>query len=192
MASKKRGKLSERQIVQAYVAEHSIESTINEVLNKCCKERPDDPFKYMADLLGEKSTAAKGIVSLVCREVLDSSGKPTLEVELTTDVGTFRASAPSLDSGSFNSEYETKELRDGTASADHGVDAARYGGNGVAAAVKVVNEVIAPVLIGKDPANQEAVDSLLSDLDGTGTFEKLGVNGVIAVSVAVCRAGEFS
>ena len=57
-----------------------------------------------------------------------------------------------------------------------------------------VNLLVGTLVCGmfKDPANQEAVDSLLSDLDGTGTFEKLGVNGVIAVSAAVCRAGEFS
>jgi enolase len=117
------------------------------------------------------------IKNLKAREILDSRGNPTVEVELITDDGIFFASVPS---GASVGKYEAVELRDGEK---------RYRGRGVLKAVKNVNEIIAPKLIGKDPRNQKEIDQLMIELDGTKNKSKLGANAILAVSMAVCRAG---
>ena len=117
------------------------------------------------------------IKSIKAREILDSGGNPTVEVDLVTDKGLFRASIPS---GVSKGKYEALELRDG---------GERYGGMGVLKAVKNVNEIIAPKLIGKDPAKQKEIDQLIIELDGTENKSNLGANAILGISVAVCRAG---
>ncbi len=112
------------------------------------------------------------------REILDSRGNPTVEV----DVGLFcdvvgRAAVPS---GASTGEKEAMELRDG--------DEARYGGKGVRQAVANVNEEIAPEIIGMDATEQVALDNLLCELDGTPNKSKLGANAILGVSLAVCKA----
>ncbi len=112
------------------------------------------------------------------REILDSRGNPTVEVE----VGLFcdvvgRAAVPS---GASTGEKEAVELRDG--------DENRYGGKGVLQAVANVNEVIAPEVVGMDATEQVAVDNLLCELDGTPNKSKLGANAILGVSLAVCKA----
>ena len=111
------------------------------------------------------------------REILDSRGNPTVEVELATDLGVFQASVPS---GVSKGKYEAIELRDG---------GKRYNGKGVLKAVKNINKIIAPKLKGKDPTEQKRIDDLMIKLDGTENKSKLGANAVLAVSMAVCRAG---
>jgi len=117
------------------------------------------------------------IKSIKAREILDSRGNPTVEVDLTTDLGVFRASVPS---GVSKGKYEAVELRDG---------GKRYRGQGVLKAVKNINKIIAPKLKGKDPTEQKRIDDLMIKLDGTENKSKLGANAVLAVSMAVCRAG---
>ena len=117
------------------------------------------------------------IKSIKAREILDSRGYPTIEVELTTDLGVFQASVPS---GTSKGKYEAKELRDG---------GDRYLGMGVSKAVENVNEIIAPELIGKDPQQQKEIDKFMIGLDGTQDKSKLGANAILAVSIAVLRAG---
>jgi enolase len=117
------------------------------------------------------------IKSIKAREILDSRGNPTVEVELETNEGIFFASVPS---GASVGKYEAIELRDG---------GKRYQGKGVLRAVKNVNEVIAPKLIGKDPKNQKEIDQLMIELDGTKNKSKLGANAILPVSMAICRAG---
>jgi len=112
------------------------------------------------------------------REILDSRGNPTVEVDLTTDLGTFRAAVPS---GASTGIYEAVELRDG--------DKSRYLGKGVTQAVQNVNGTIAPAMIGMDPANQKEIDARLIALDGTENKGKLGANAILAVSMAACKAG---
>jgi len=109
---------------------------------------------------------------------LDSRGNPTVEVDLTTENGLFRAAVPS---GASTGIYEALELRDG--------DKSRYLGKGVLKAVKNVNEVIAPKLLGLDPTKQQEIDGLMLELDGTETKSKLGANAILGVSLAVARAG---
>lgn len=117
-------------------------------------------------------------MSIYAREILDSRGNPTLEVEVKLDSGAFgRAGVPS---GASTGEYEAVELRDG--------DNDRYNGKGVLQAIKNVNEIIAQELIGKESINQVEIDKAMIDLDGTDNKERLGANAILGVSIAVAKA----
>ena len=116
------------------------------------------------------------------REVLDSRGNPTVEVEVKLDDGT-KASAI-VPSGASTGESEALELRDG--------DKSRYLGKGVLKAVKNVNEVIAPAVIGMEATNQNKLDAVLLKLDGTPFKKNLGANATLGVSLAVARAAAQS
>ncbi len=116
------------------------------------------------------------------REVLDSRGNPTVEVEVTLSDGAFgRAIVPS---GASTGEHEALELRDG--------DKKRYDGKGVLKAVEAVNKAIASALIGANPFNQVAIDQTMLALDGTPTKSKLGANSILGVSMAVAHAAAAS
>src|SRR5262245_2431404 len=118
------------------------------------------------------------IENIKAREVLDSRGNPTVEVEciLENDVRG-RAIVPS---GASTGEHEALELRDG--------DAKRYLGKGVLKAVTNVNTIIANALIGQDATQQAAIDTRLIELDGTDNKRKLGANATLGVSLAVAKA----
>ena len=118
------------------------------------------------------------ISKIHAREVLDSRGNPTVEVDVTLETGSFgRAIVPS---GASTGAFEAVELRDG--------DNARYLGKGVLNAVKNVNEIIAPALIGQNAYDQEKIDADMIALDGTPNKGKLGANAILGVSMAVLRA----
>ena len=118
------------------------------------------------------------IVDIYAREVIDSRGNPTVEVEVTTESGAFgRAIVPS---GASTGEREALELRDG--------DKKRYGGKGVLTAVENVNEVIAPEIIGMLVDDQVGIDKKLIELDGTPFKKRLGANATLGVSLACARA----
>lgn len=118
------------------------------------------------------------ISDIYAREVLDSRGNPTIEVEVYTESGAFgRAMVPS---GASTGEHEAVELRDG--------DKKRYLGKGVLNAVHNVNEIIAPELVGIDVTNQVGIDKLMIELDGTKNKSKLGANAILGVSMAAARA----
>jgi enolase len=118
------------------------------------------------------------IVDIVAREILDSRGNPTLEVDVHLDSGAHgRAAVPS---GASTGAFEAVELRDG--------DAKRYGGKGVLKAVHNVNEIIAPELLDFDATDQGAIDHHLLELDGTPNKAKLGANAILGVSLAVAKA----
>ena len=121
-----------------------------------------------------------GVSKIFAREILDSRGNPTVEVEVTTSKGTYRAAVPS---GASTGIYEALELRD--------KDPKRFMGKGVLKAINNVNSVIGPHLISKniDVTRQEEVDQLMLDLDGTENKTKLGANAILGVSLAVCKAG---
>lgn len=118
------------------------------------------------------------IDSVKGREVLDSRGNPTVEVEVGLLDGGFGSAI--VPSGASTGQYEAWELRDG--------DKKRYGGKGVLKAVAAVNEVIADALIGMDALNQLEIDEVMLKLDGTPTKSKLGANAILAVSMAVAKA----
>ncbi|MGA0351802.1 MAG: phosphopyruvate hydratase [Acholeplasmataceae bacterium] len=118
------------------------------------------------------------ITDIYAREVLDSRGNPTVEVEVYTESGAFgRAIVPS---GASTGEHEAVELRDG--------DKGRYLGKGVLKAVDNVNDIIAPELIGYDVTNQVGIDQRMIELDGTPNKSKLGANAILGVSMAAARA----
>jgi enolase len=118
------------------------------------------------------------ITAVHARQIFDSRGNPTVEVDVTTEKGLFRAAVPS---GASTGIYEAIELRDG--------DKSKWLGKGVTKAVKNVNEVIAPKIIGKDVTKQEELDNLLLEIDGTENKGNLGANAILGVSMAVCKAG---
>jgi enolase len=136
---------------------------------------------------GMYRVAAFGITGVKAREILDSRGNPTVEVDLFTDDGMFRAGCPS---GASTGAYEALELRDG--------DKARYLGKGCLTAVKNINDTIGPKLIGMDPTKQTEIDKMMVEtLDGSKNewgFSKsiLGANAILSVSMAVARAGAAS
>ena len=122
------------------------------------------------------------IIDIYGREVLDSRGNPTVEVEVTLDDGSFgRATVPS---GASTGAFEAVELRD--------PDEPRYLGKGVQRAVDHVNEEIADALLGMEATDQRGIDAALLDLDGTPNKGNLGANAVLGTSLAVAKAAAES
>lgn len=152
------------------------------------------PFSSVPPGRGQESLATIGslgytfwgdamalIEDIWAREILDSRGNPTVEVEVRLDDGTeARAAVPS---GASTGTYEAWELRD---------NEKRYHGKGVLQAVRNVNEIIAPEIVGLDPLWQEEIDALLLELDGTPQKSRLGANAILGVSLAVCKAAAAS
>jgi enolase len=121
------------------------------------------------------------IDAVVAREILDSRGNPTVEVDVLLDDGSEgRAAVPS---GASTGQFEAVELRDG---------AERYGGKGVQKAVTAVEDDIAPAIVGYDAADQRLIDQLMIDLDGTPSKSRLGANAILGVSLAVAHAAAES
>jgi len=118
------------------------------------------------------------IASIHARQILDSRGNPTVEVDVLTEEGILgRAAVPS---GASTGIHEAVELRD--------ADKKKYAGKGVLKAVKNVNEIIAPNLLGVDIADQTGIDQMMIDMDGTANKSKLGANAILAVSMAAAKA----
>lgn len=118
------------------------------------------------------------ISNIVAREILDSRGNPTIEVQVTLSGG--HSALAAVPSGASTGKFEALELRDG--------DKNRYGGLGVLTAVKNVNTLIKDALIGKDASSQHEIDEIMLQLDGTENKSHLGANAILGVSLAVCRA----
>src|SRR6184192_908446 len=122
------------------------------------------------------------IEAIVAREILDSRGNPTVEVEIGLDDGTIaRAAVPS---GASTGAFEANELRDG--------DPKRYNGKGVEKAVENITERIAPELVGYEASEQRLIDQRMLDLDGTPDKSALGANAILGVSLAVAKAAAES
>lgn len=121
------------------------------------------------------------ITCIAAAERLDSRGRPTVQVTLTTDKGMFRSIVPS---GASKGDYEAVELRDG--------DGKRYQGGGVLKAVGNVQDILGPKLVAKRfdvSTQQEEIDAFMCDLDGSPDKGNLGANGILGISMAVARAG---
>src|SRR3989441_7481586 len=122
------------------------------------------------------------IADIIAREIIDSRGNPTVEVDVLLANGAFgRAAVPS---GASTGEHEALELRDG--------DSKRYSGKGVSKAVKNVTQRILPTLRGVDAVDQLSIDRIMIELDGTETKSKLGANAILAVSLANAKAAAES
>lgn len=118
------------------------------------------------------------ITSIAAREILDSRGNPTVEVDVLTDCGAHgRAAVPS---GASTGAHEAVELRDG--------DPERYSGNGVLKAVKAANTELSAAIVGLDCRDQEAIDAILAKVDGTPNKARLGANSILGISLAVAKA----
>lgn len=131
--------------------------------------------RQMASRASKRSMVT--IQSIKAREIIDSRGNPTVEVDLRTKGGLFRASVPS---GASTGVHEAVELRDG---------GSRFKGKGVLNAVKNVNEIIAPKVVGLNVTQQEPIDLIMNELDGTPNKGRLGANAILGVSLAVSKAG---
>lgn len=134
-------------------------------------------FQTHKAVVTKLAASSSVIESIKAREILDSRGNPTVEVELSSSDGIFIASVPS---GASTGAYEACELRDG---------GSRYMGKGVLKAVENVNDVLGPAVIGKDPTEQQSIDDLMLKLDGTPNKSNLGANAILGVSLAVAKAG---
>merc|ERR1712176_481219 len=144
-----------------------------------------DIVKAISDVKGAADASYGTKITLIrAREIFDSRGNPTVEVDLCTETALFRAAVPS---GASTGIYEALELRDN--------DKSRLLGKGVLKAVDNINNIIAPALVGMDVTQQETIDKkMVETLDGTKnewgwSKSKLGANAILAVSMAVCRAG---
>ncbi|HZY46334.1 MAG TPA: phosphopyruvate hydratase [Candidatus Bathyarchaeia archaeon] len=132
--------------------------------------------------MASKTTEGSIITGVRARQVLDSRGNPTVEVEVQTrDRSLGRGTVPS---GASTGIHEALELRDG--------DMKRFHGKGVLKAVSNVNSAIGPTVVGKDAAHQREIDELMIKLDGTANKKRLGANAILAVSIAVARAAALS
>mmetsp|Transcript_34245 Transcript_34245/g.89482 ORF Transcript_34245/g.89482 Transcript_34245/m.89482 type:complete len:499 (+) Transcript_34245:40-1536(+) len=175
------------QEVQTYLDSHKIQSTVEDAINACVKANAEDPCLFMSQHLATKA-APDTIKTLKARQIFDSRGNPTVEVDLITAKGnTYRAAVPS---GASTGVYEALELRDGTKE--------MYMGKGVSKAVHNVNANIGPALVGMDPTQQKEIDDkMVKTLDGSKnewgwSKSKLGANAILGVSMAVCKAGAAS
>ena len=135
----------------------------------------------MNNIRGQRGFYMTEILNIKAREIIDSRGNPSVEVDVVTEHGIFRGMTPS---GASAGQHEALELRDG--------DKTRYAGKGVLKAVNNVNKKIAPKLIGLDPASQETIDNIMLKIDGTDNKDKLGANAILPVSMAVTKAGATS
>ena len=174
------------QEVQQYLDTHKIQSLVEDCINACVKASAPDPCAFMSQHLAAKA-APETITAVKARQIFDSRGNPTVEVDVTTTKSKYTAAVPS---GASTGVYEALELRDGDKSA--------YMGKGVSKAVENVNTIIAPALIGMAPAEQKAIDDkMVQELDGSKnewgwSKAKLGANAILGVSMAVCKAGAAS
>jgi len=174
------------QEVQAYLDTHKIQATVEEAINACVKANATDPCLFMSQHLASKA-APETITKVHARQIFDSRGNPTIEVDITTTKSKYTAAVPS---GASTGIYEALELRDG--------DKANYMGKGVSKAVENVNTIIAPALVGRTPSDQKAIDEhMVQTLDGSQnewgwSKSKLGANAILGVSMAVCKAGAAS
>ncbi|CAN0854666.1 Cytosolic enolase 3 [Linum grandiflorum] len=162
--------------VQEYLEKHMLSRKIEDAVNAAVRAKAPDPVLFISNHM--KKAVPSVITKIEARQILDSRGIPTVEVDLHTNKGKFRASAPS---GDVTGMYEAVELRDG----DKGV----YLGNGVMRAVRNINEKISEALVGMDPTLQSQIDQAMIDLDKTEKKGELGANAILAVSIAACKAG---
>ncbi|RXI04272.1 hypothetical protein DVH24_038546 [Malus domestica] len=140
--------------VQDYLDNHMLSRKIEDAVNAAVRAKASDPVLFISNHM--KKAVPSVITKVKARQILDSRGIPTVEVDLHTNKGTFRASAPSSD---VSGMYEAVELRDG--------DKGLYLGNSVTKAVKNVNEKISEALVGMDPTLQSQIDQAMIDLDKT-------------------------
>ncbi|XP_059430889.1 cytosolic enolase 3 [Corylus avellana] len=158
--------------VQQFLEKHMLSRKIEDAVNAAVRAKSPDPVLFISNHM--RKAVPSVITKIKARQILDSRGIPTVEVDLYTNKGMFRASAPS-------GMHEAVGIRDG--------DKGTYLGYSVTRAVKNVNEKISEALIGMDPTLQSQIDHAMIDLDKTEKKGELGANAILAVSIAACKAG---
>ncbi|KAG6550823.1 hypothetical protein Mapa_007619 [Marchantia paleacea] len=162
--------------VQEYLEKHKLSQKIEDAVNAAVRAKSSDPVLFISNHM--KKSCGSTIQKIKARQIIDSRGNPTVEVDLYTGKGMFRSAVPS---GASTGVHEAVELRDG--------DKSRYLGKGVLKAVSNINDKIGPALINMDPTQQGQIDKLMIDMDKTDNKGNLGANAILAVSMAVCKAG---
>jgi enolase len=162
-----------------YLRQHSIPELVNDLIQQLVTAKPTQPVAFLRDALAKKKPVIKAVKA---RQILDSRGNPTVEVDVLLDNGLLGRGA--VPSGASTGEYEAVELRDG--------DKKVYMGKGVLKSVQAVNTLVAPKLIGLDPCAQKEIDELMMQIDGTPNKGKVGANGILGVSMACCRAAALA
>mmetsp|Transcript_23427 Transcript_23427/g.39175 ORF Transcript_23427/g.39175 Transcript_23427/m.39175 type:complete len:492 (+) Transcript_23427:89-1564(+) len=161
-----------------YLEMHRVNQVVARAMSETALAREDNPIAGLYKHILQATPPV--IKNLIARQIFDCRGNPTLEAEVVTTKGVFRACAPS--GAVAPGRYEVFELRDNFPDEFHG--------KGVLSAVGSVDEVIAPALIGMDPTCQQEIDDLMTQtLDGTGNLSRLGANAILSVSMAICKAG---
>ncbi|ETK91020.1 hypothetical protein F441_05472 [Phytophthora nicotianae CJ01A1] len=176
--------MRERDLVEAYVAEHSLETSLNDVINQVVATRPEDPFLMLSSLLYARATAKRGILFVQVCEALDASGEPTVLVRLHTGKGIFEGCC-SAEAGGITdreSDAKTRDIDDAIASIPS--SKLRYGGRGFTKIAATAQELLTEKLVSLEPTDQSTLDAILQDLDTT-----LGRNVCAATSLAICQAG---
>eukprot|EP00992_Anisonema_acinus_P010193 TRINITY_DN6388_c0_g1_i1.p1 TRINITY_DN6388_c0_g1~~TRINITY_DN6388_c0_g1_i1.p1 ORF type:complete len:481 (-),score=126.46 TRINITY_DN6388_c0_g1_i1:60-1502(-) len=158
-----------------YLRKNEVHKVLETLTAQLLHSKPAEPIGFMAERLTKLKHGT--ITAVKAREILDSRGLPTVEVDVVTGNGVYRAAVPS---GASTGVHEAVELRDG--------DPARFLGKGVQKAVQNVLNNTAPELVGKLPTDQAGLDGLLARLDGTSNKARLGANATLACSIAVARA----
>ncbi|GAQ87828.1 enolase [Klebsormidium nitens] len=160
--------------VQEYLDKHQLSLRIEEAVNAAVRARAEEPVSYLADVLRRAAPAV--ITKVRARQIYDSRGVPTIEVDVQTRKGSFRAAVPS---GEATRGHDTSDE-----------DASKSPPSSVSQAIAIVNTVLAPPLIGKDPTKQVEIDQLICRvLEKSGDKTGGGASAILAVSLAVCRAG---
>ncbi|KAK9086147.1 hypothetical protein Sjap_026558 [Stephania japonica] len=162
--------------VQDYLDNHLLSRKIEDAVNAAVRAKAPDPVLFISNHM--KKGVPCEITKIRARQIFDSRGIPTVEVDLHTNKGMFRAAVPS---GPSTGVHDVVELRDG--------DKGKYLGKCVSGVIKNINEKISEALIGMDPTLQTQIDQAIVDLDKTENKGELGANAMLAVSIAACKAG---
>ncbi|TMW57595.1 hypothetical protein Poli38472_003520 [Pythium oligandrum] len=168
----------ERDLVEAYLQEHALETELNQVINQVVADRPEDPFLVLSSLLYVKATAKRGIVHVEVKEVLDGLGLPGILVRLHTGKGVFEASIPSSVLGLPDIPEVVDEFAPTIPE-----DKQRYGGCGYKLRAEQAQVLLIEKLVDLEPTDQAAIDSILTRLE-----PDIGRNICLAASIAVCKA----
>ncbi|KAG7392973.1 hypothetical protein PHYPSEUDO_013461 [Phytophthora pseudosyringae] len=184
----------ERDVVEAYVAEHALELSLNDVINQVVASRPEDPFLMLSSLLYARATAKRGVLFVQVCDVLDASGEPTVLVRLHTGKGVFEGCCSAEAGGVTDREcsanaqaFDAEDgggggLGDATASVAPGK--LRYEGRGFVKIAASSQHLLTEKLVNSEPTDQSALDAILQDLEPA-----VGRNVCLATSLALCQAG---
>ncbi|KAL5717233.1 phosphopyruvate hydratase [Ranunculus cassubicifolius] len=162
--------------VQEYLDKHTLSRKIEDAVNAAVRAKDPNPVLFISNHM--RKAVRPVITKIKARQIMDRRGIPTVEVDLYTNKGMYRAAAAGAASSGM---YGAVELRDG--------EKGKYLGMGVSRAVKNVNEKISEALIGMDPTLQSQIDHAIIDLDKSENKGELGANAMLAVSLAACKAG---